>query len=84
MATVVFSNPARCTGGGHTSFDVSFNGTALGRFTYDTDDVLAPLANLTQAQREAAALVIAKIHFSGKTRQQAITETNAGPVTVTI
>jgi hypothetical protein len=84
MATVVYDQFSRCSGGGHTSCRVTFNGAVLGTFVYDTADVIAPISALTQTQREALALAIAKIHFASKTPAQVITETSAGPVTVTI
>lgn len=84
MATVAYTFVDRCSGGGHTRLDVSFNGGAARRVVYDTDQIREPLANLTEDQREAAALLILKLHMLGKTRQQMVTEFNQGPVTVTI
>lgn len=84
MAIIAYSNFARCSGGGHTSVDISINGGATRHAVYDTDDLRDPLSNLTAEQQILITQYILKIHFAGKTRQQILTETNAGPVTVTI
>lgn len=84
MATVTYTFVERCAGGGHTTFDISVNGGAAQRVVFETDDLREPLGNLTQEQRERAQMLILKIHMAGKTRQQIVTELNAGPVTVTI
>lgn len=84
MATVAYTFVDRCTGGGHTRLDVSVNGGAAQRIVYDTDDIRAPLSNLTQDQQDMLKLLILKVHMAGKTRQQIITEFNQGAVTVTI
>ncbi len=84
MATVTYSNFARCSGGGHTSVDISINGGPTRHAVYDTDDLRDPLSNLTQEQQILLTQLILKVHFAGKTRQQILTETNAGPVVVTI
>ncbi len=84
MATIAYTFVDRCAGGGHTRLDVSVNGGAAQRIVYDTDDIRAPLGNLTQDQQDMLKLLILKVHMAGKTRQQIITEFNQGPVTVTI
>jgi hypothetical protein len=84
MATITYTFVSRCAGGGHTTLDISLNGGPASRVVYDTDDVIAPLANLTTEQRQTLALLIIKVHEAGKTRAQIVTEFNAGPVTVTI
>lgn len=83
MATVTYTFVDRCAGGGHTRIDVSFNGGAAQRIVYTTDEIRDALSNLTQDQREAALLLILKIHMAGKTRAQIVTEFGS-PVTVTI
>lgn len=83
MATVTYTFVSRCNGGGHTVFDISFNGGADQRITYTTDDLRAPLSALTQDERETLALLILKVHMAGKTRAQIVTELQ-NPVTVTI
>ncbi len=83
MATVTYTFVSRCSGGGHTVFDISVNGGAARRAVFDTDEIRAPLSELTQDQRETLQLLILKVHMSGKTRAQIITEL-ANPVTVTI
>jgi hypothetical protein len=84
MATITFTFVDRCEGGGHTRFDITVNGGNTRRRVFTTDEVRAPLSELTPEEREAAELLILKIHMAGKTRQQIVTELNAGPVTVTI
>jgi hypothetical protein len=84
MATVAYTFVDRCAGGGHTRFDVSVNGGAAQRTVYTTDEIRAALSELTADERERAALLILKLHFAGRTRQQIVTELNQGPVTVTI
>jgi hypothetical protein len=84
VATVTYTFVDRCAGGGHTRFDVSVNGGAAQRIVYDTDDIRRPLGDLTPEQQDMLKLLILKVHFSGRTRQQIITELNQGPVTVTI
>lgn len=83
MATVTYTFVSRCAGGGHTAFDVSFNGGIAQRIVYPTDEVRAPLSALTQDEREELALLVLKVHMAGKTRAAIITEL-ASPVTVTI
>lgn len=83
MATITYNLVDRCAGGGHTRFDVSVNGGATQRIVYDTDDIRAPLSNLTQDQQDTLKLLILKAHMAGKTRAQIVTEL-ASPVTVTI
>lgn len=84
MATISYTFVDRCSGGGHTRFDISVNGGAAQRVVFDTDDLRAPLSQLTDEQRERAMALILKIHFAGRTRAQIITELNAGPVEITI
>lgn len=84
MATITYTFVDRCAGGGHTRLDVSVNGANTRRVVYDTDQVRAPLSELTNEEREALALLILKVHMAGKNRQQIVTEFNQGPVTVTV
>ena len=84
MATVTYTFVDRCAGGGHTRLDVSVNGGTAQRAVYTTDEIREPLGNLTQDQQDMLKLLILKVHMSGRTRQQIITEFNQGPVTVTI
>lgn len=84
MATVTYTFVDRCAGGGHTRIDVSVNAGAAKRVVYTTDEIRAPLGDMTTDEREAAALLILKLHMAGKTRQNIIDEFQAGPVTVTI
>jgi hypothetical protein len=84
MATLTYTFVSRCGGGGHFAVDVSYNGGAAQRVVYTTDEVRAPLSELTQDERERLALLVIKVHQAGKTRQQIVTEFNQGPVTVTI
>lgn len=83
MATVTYTFVSRCNGGGHTVFDISFNGGANRRTVYASDEIRAPLNQLTQDEIDAAFLIVAKVHFGGKTRAQIVTELGS-PVTVTI
>lgn len=83
MATITYTFVDRCSGGGHTRLDVSVNGGAAQRIVYETDDIRAPLSNLTQDQQDMLKLLILKAHMVGKTRAQIVTEL-ASPVTVTI
>lgn len=84
MATITYTFVSRCAGGGHTTFDVSVNGGANRRIVYTTEDLRAPLSDLTPDQVADALLIVGKAHFAGKTRAQIVTELQAGPVTVTI
>ena len=84
MATITFTFVDRCSGGGHFRVDIDVNGNSLGRYVYTTDEVREPLANIPQDVREAAALIVMKLHMQGKTRAQMVTEFQAGPVVVTI
>lgn len=84
MATVSYTFVDRCAGGGHTRLDVSLNGGAAQRIVYDTDDIRAPLGDLTPQQQDMLKLLILKVHMAGRTRQQIVTEFNQGTVTVTI
>lgn len=83
MATITYTFVDRCAGGGHTRLDVSINGGTAQRIVYDTDDIRAPLSNLTQEQQDILKLLILKVHMAGKTRAQIVTEL-ANPVTVTV
>ena len=84
MATVTYTFVQRCNGGGHTNFNISYNGGAAQSIWYQTDDLRAPLSALTQDEREQLAMLVLKVHFAGRTRAQIVTELQAGPVTVTI
>lgn len=84
MATISYTFVDRCSGGGHTRFDISVNGGAAQRVVFDTDDIRAPLSSLTEEQREKLQLLILKVHMAGKTRAQIVTELQAGPVEITI
>lgn len=84
MATISYTFVDRCAGGGHTRLDVSLNGGAARRAVYTTDEIRAALSEMTNEEREAAALLILKLHMAGKTRAQIISEFQSGPVTVTI
>jgi hypothetical protein len=84
MATLTYTFVSRCAGGGHTALDVSLNGGNTRRIVYTTDEVRAPLSELTQEERETLALLILKVHLAGRTRQQIVNEFNAGPITVTV
>lgn len=84
MPDVTYTFVSRCAGGGHTTINVQLNGTNLGDYVYATDEIRASLASMSQPEREALALGIAKVHFAGKTRAQIVTEFQAGPVVVTI
>ena len=83
MATLTYTFVDRCEGGGHTRLDVSVNGGAARRLVYTTDEIRAPLSELTNEERETLALLILKVHMAGKTRNQIVTEFQ-NPVTVTI
>lgn len=83
MATITYTFVSRCTGGGHVAMDVSLNGGAANRVVYETDDLRAPLSDLTSEQKTELTLAILKIHLAGKTRAQIVTEFGS-PVTVTI
>ena len=83
MATLTYAFVSRCAGGGHVALDISLNNGAATRVAYPTDEVRAPLSDLTQDERENLALLILKVHFAGKTRAQIAAEFSA-PVVVTI
>ena len=86
MATLTYTLNHRCANGGHVSFGLNFNGTDLGTFGFDTDEVRAALNQMTQQERNAAAQLILRIHCAGKTRAQLVTEFGsvASPIPVTI
>lgn len=84
MPTLTYTFVDRCEGGGHIMLDVSVNGAAARRVVYTTDEVRAPLSELSQDERETLALLIIKVHFAGKNRAQIVSEFQSGPVAVTI
>lgn len=84
MATITYTFNHRCGGGGHTALDVSFNAGPSQQFIFMTDDVRAPLSELSDDDIERSLKLILRIHLAGKTRAQIATEFQAGPVTVTI
>lgn len=84
MPTISYTFVDRCAGGGHTRIDVSVNGGAAKRVVYPTDEIRAPLSDLTAEDREILALLILKVHLAGKTRPQIVSEFQSGPVTVTV
>ncbi len=84
MPTISYTYLDRCAGGGHFRVDVALDGGPSSRFVYTTDVIREPLGSLTPDQRALVALAIMKLHMAGKTRQEMMTEFNAGPVTVTI
>lgn len=84
MPTISYTFVDRCAGGGHTRLDVSFNGAPARRVIYTTEEVRAPLNQLTADEREQIALLVLKVHMAGQTRGEIVTELQSGPVTVTI
>lgn len=83
MADLTYQFVSVCAGGGHVTLDVTLNGGATKRVVYTTDEVRAPLNQLSAEDREALALNILKVHFAGVSRTQMRTDLQAG-VTVTI
>jgi hypothetical protein len=83
MASISYGFVSNCVGGGHTTIAVSFNGGATQSIVYGTDELRAPLGALSQEDREALALNILKVHFTGMTRAQMRSALQAG-VTVTL
>lgn len=83
MATVTITNPITCAGGGHLHVEASLNGGAAQGYAFDTDEMRAPLSELTEEERAAFVKVLLKIRLAGLTRAQARTVLLAG-VTVTI
>lgn len=83
MATISYALDRVCAGGGHAHVSVSLNGGLSQHFAYTMDELRAPLSALTQDERELAALVIAKLHLAGMSKQQARNAIQAG-FTVTI
>lgn len=84
MATITYTFVDRCAGGGHTQLDVSVNAGPATRVVYNTDEVRAPLSDLTTEERAELALLVLKVHMAGKTRAQIVTEFQTGPVVVTL
>lgn len=84
MATLTYAFASRCSGGGHTALNVSFNGGANRLVVYPTDEIRQSLASLTTEERETLALLILKVHMAGKTLAQIVAEFQLGPVVVTI
>jgi hypothetical protein len=83
MATISYTVVERCASGGHTTIDVSFNGGAPKRVTFDTDLMRESLNTIPIPEREETALNILRIFCAGKTRAQLVTALQE-PVVVTI
>lgn len=85
VATLNYAFVGVCAGGGHVTLDISYNGGATRRVVYTTDEVRAPLSELTTEEREQLALLIMKVHFAGTSRAAMKTALQApGGLTVTI
>lgn len=84
MATLTYTFVGVCSGGGHVTLDVALNAGQAQRIVYPTDDLRSALSELTQLEREELALLILKLHFTGKGRAAMRTELQSGPVVVTI
>jgi hypothetical protein len=85
MPTLNYAFVNACAGGGHVRLDVTLNGGATRRIVYTTDEIRAPLSNLSTDERESLALLILKVHFAGMTRGQMSTALQApGGVDVVI
>lgn len=84
MASISYQFVSVCSGGGHTTIAVSLNGGAAQNTVYETEDIRAPLSDLTQSERDSFALILLKVHFASKTRAQISSEFQAGPVVVTV
>jgi hypothetical protein len=85
MAVVVYQFVSRCEGGGHFAVDVDINrGQWSKRIVYTTDEVRAPLSDMTQDERETLALLLVKLHLSGKSRAEIVNKFQDGPVTVVV
>lgn len=80
MATVTFGPAQVCAGGDHFTTEVSLNSNVVATVTFSRDDLRAAIP---QADREAAAFVIARIWAQGKTVNQVRNGLVAG-FTVTI
>lgn len=83
MATATYTFVRRCTGGDHVTMDVQLGGGAIESITFDIDEVRKALSLMPQEEVMAAKLLLFRIHVSGKTRAQLVTEF-ASPVTITI
>jgi hypothetical protein len=83
VATIFYQFDAQCAGGGHTDVMISINSGPLQERQFMTDEIRAPLSQLTEEERDNLLLSIAKVHFAGKTRAQVRAELEAG-FTVTI
>lgn len=70
MATLNYAFVSVCEGGGHAALDISLNGGNTRRVVYTVDELREPLGSLTIEERENLALLILKVHFAGKTRQE--------------
>lgn len=85
MATISYTfNGHRCGGGGHTFLNVSINGGTSREVMFITDEVRAPLSELSVDDVDKIITLILRAHLAGKTRAQIVSEFQAGPVTVTI
>jgi hypothetical protein len=68
MPTLNYAFVNACAGGGHVRLDVTLNGGNTRRIVYTTDEIRAPLNQLTADEREAFALLALKVHFAGSSR----------------
>jgi hypothetical protein len=85
MAVITYQFVDRCEGGGHFRVDIDLNSGQWGtRAVYTTDEVRAPLGDLTLDERETLALLILKLNLAGKTRGEIVSKFQAGPVTVVV
>lgn len=83
MAQITYTRISTCPGGCHVTFDISLNGGAPTREVFPIDDLRAPLAQVSNDDREAFVQMVLRAHLADKTRAQIVTEF-ASPVTVTI
>ncbi len=77
-----FAFASVCAGGGHNDLMVSLNGGASQHYVYTTDDIRAPLSEMSEEERITATLFLLKLHFAGKTRAEVLAELSPGIVMV--
>jgi len=80
MATITILLDRACSGGEHVVLDVNVDGLQLNDVPVNSTELMTPLT-VDDAPTMATALL--RVHFKGKTRQQARTELLAG-ITLTV
>ncbi len=84
MTLIKYTFVGVCAGGGHTTYDVEINGDFVRRMVITTDDIRAPIEELSVDDQTKLLELALRGHLAGKTRQAMQGESQGAPMVVTL